>query len=840
MSTPLSNIDLLGNNASIASIRFAGDLPVGLVIGMALLAAGVVTVFYLRETRTLASPYSYLLPALRAVAVALVILILAGPVWHRRQVVGTLGRVVFAIDTSATMAVNDSQQADESQSRIRRAIRLLTGSELGITDEDTSDSVFPGLVDQLSDTHTLEVISFDSNTPNLLWASGADEESDRDGTSSFASLEAAIGAELSLSRGARTNLAAPLDVYGMELDTNGGQDTKLKNDEGSTQSRSAIVLMTDGQHNLGESPVLMAERLSLAGAKVMTLGFGSDEEPSDLGIASIEYPDNVAADGMLSGTLSVKHAGVFGKPVTLRIEHSGETVWEQVTTLPAQPVGDPAGSMQNKTVEIPFEIDVAPMAESARKGSPRGVSRDAVALDLVASVQMDVIDSASLNGNAVLDENNAMSFRVAASTRDRRLLIVDGSSRWETRYLRNVFGRDPAWQVDAVFAGVGTDRPTLVRGPNAGEFPSTLEAISSYDAIVLGEIPPEQWNKSDTALVKEYVSRGGGLIVIDGQYGRVDDLATKHLSEIVPVRIKLGQTTQPVSNVSLTSIGRDHPALSLSSSLQQDEQIWENLPAPQYAIKTEPQPGGEVWASVHFEDGSESPWIVTRLFGAGRVFYFASDQTWRWRYKVADDIHARFWNQMLGAVMQPPYSASDSFVAIGTDKVQYDVGESSIVRVRLQDPNGKPLGDATVDALLLSSDRVVATVPLRVDNRDRGTYQGQTAPLPKGEYEVRIRASGFDSSALQATTPIWVGSPEHVELRRLRLDRETLTQIASAGGGEYFHESEADKLLESLKPLSSGSVIETDYLVWQSFYWFWLIVGLLTMEWLLRKRAGLV
>jgi len=179
-------------------------------------------------------------------------------------------------------------------------------------------------------------------------------------------------------------------------------------------------------------------------------------------------------------------------------------------------------------------------------------------------------------------------------------------------------------------------------------------------------------------------------------------------------------------------------------------------------------------------------------------------------------------------------------VALGTDKIEYDVGESSTVRVRLQDTAGKPVGDATVDALLITDDRVIATVPLTVDDAARGTYRGQTPPLASGAYDVRIRASGFDSNALQATTPIWVGTRDTVELSRVSLDKNALVQITETAGGVYLHESSAEQILQTLRPLSSGTVIESDILVWQSFYWFWAIILLLATEWWMRKRAGLV
>ncbi|MDF1842727.1 MAG: hypothetical protein P1U77_14925 [Rubripirellula sp.] len=134
----------------------------------------------------------------------------------------------------------------------------------------------------------------------------------------------------------------------------------------------------------------------------------------------------------------------------------------------------------------------------------------------------------------------------------------------------------------------------------------------------------------------------------------------------------------------------------------------------------------------------------------------------------------------------------------------------------------------------------MATVPLMVDDAARGTYQGQTPALLRGAYEVRVRASGFDATALQASTPIWVGERDTMELSRVSLDPNGLRQIAEAGGGEYLHESSADELLNWLEPLSSGRVVESDTLVWQSFYWFWTIMMLLTVEWWMRKKAGLV
>ena len=780
----------------IASIRFAGDLHPTLVFAAAAVAAAVIYWIYFRESRSVAAPLRYFLPALRAAAVAFTILILAGPVWHRRQVVGTLGRVVFAVDASESMSMTDSFESETSPTRLRRALTMLTGDENG-----------PGWLESLQNTHQVDVIAFSSGEPTLVWSSSDEEPA----PSGFELTPDGQGTDLASGMGTTLATVASLASDEVQLPPQASAD------------RAALVVMSDGRDNTGNAPFELAERLESTGIAVHSFGLGSEDEPNDLGIVNVIRPENVASDGRLAGEVVLRSLGSLqdqdNAERVLRIEANGKVVWQ--TTV----------SGNAPLQKIPFDLDGAGILSEINGDNPRGVRRNSVVMDLRAAIDPPDVDT-----NA---KNNASPFRVSASTRDRRLLIMDGSSRWETRYLRNLFERDPSWTVDTLLFGKGTDQPTVQRGEEPGELPNTREAMARYDAIIMGEVPPDQFRNTDANLLRDFVTRGGGLILIDGQYGRLRKIAETELPELVPVNY-LDEERTVVSSVRPTNLGLDRPLMNLWGDKTAVEELWENLPAPASTAILDPQEGTEVLANSITADDRTSPWLVTRMFGSGRVFYLAADQTWRWRYKVADRFHARFWNQLLAAVMQPPYSAADEYLALGTDKVEYDAGDSSLIRVRIQDPKGKPVGDATVDALLMSGDQIVATVPLTVDDPARGTYQGKTPPLESGAYDIRIRASGFDSNALQASTPIWVGTPDLVELDRVSLSKATMQQIAESGGGKYFHESSGDDILDTLKPLSSGSVIESDILIWQSFYWFWAIVILLAAEWWLRKRAGLV
>jgi hypothetical protein len=74
----------------------------------------------------------------------------------------------------------------------------------------------------------------------------------------------------------------------------------------------------------------------------------------------------------------------------------------------------------------------------------------------------------------------------------------------------------------------------------------------------------------------------------------------------------------------------------------------------------------------------------------------------------------------------------------------------------------------------------------------------------------------------------------------LALNEDMLRQMSVASGGEYFREEQADGLLAKLAPLSAGNVLVTDTRLNESWWWFGIVVALLTIEWIIRKRAGML
>ncbi|MEI9896009.1 MAG: hypothetical protein WDN28_19605 [Chthoniobacter sp.] len=83
------------------------------------------------------------------------------------------------------------------------------------------------------------------------------------------------------------------------------------------------------------------------------------------------------------------------------------------------------------------------------------------------------------------------------------------------------------------------------------------------------------------------------------------------------------------------------------------------------------------------------PAVVERPFGAGKVMYQAFDDSWRWRYEVADQYHVRYWNQIANWMAELPFAVRDKLISLDAGALVYRPGDSADLRVRLRDGQGR-------------------------------------------------------------------------------------------------------------------------------------------------------
>lgn len=600
---------------------------------------------------------------------------------------------------------------------------------------------------------------------------------------------------------------------------------KLGADGKQPDQRGAVILFSDGQHNDGDSPIEAARVLGGKGTPIFPIGVGSHTRPRDLAIVKAGGPESVFYEDRYRGEVVLKDDVAVGQAFTVAIRDGDKIVWEQKLLSESKPLR-----------RIPFDFSVKELAEPRQRAlAATAAGADVTGFPIELSVRVTAAE-----GEREL-KNNESSLRFRAITQKRRILIVDGRPRWETRYLRNMFERDEQWEVHAVVADSRGGETGFARGDKPEHFPSEQARLDTYDLIFFGEVPPSLWKAGELQWIREFVEkRGGAVIFIDGSRGYLSEYKDTPIASLFPVEFNGGAGIRDgITRVSLTGRATQLAAFALSPERESNLETWSKLQAPHWLANTSPLPGSETLIEAEV-NGQKLPAGVARPFGAGKVYYQAFDDSWRWRYEVADLWHVKFWNQIANFTAEPPFSVRDKFVSLDAGGVTYQPGQMADLRVRLRDGEGRPVSNATVDAVLLKDGQKMATIRLAADESGGGLFRGRTAPLESGTYEVSVESAAIPESQLKARTNFKVEPRETGELTHLAMNEDLLRQIANASGGRYFREENLDRVLEYLAPMTQGRIVESDTILWQSWWWFLPIIGLLTTEWILRKRAGML
>jgi hypothetical protein len=482
---------------------------------------------------------------------------------------------------------------------------------------------------------------------------------------------------------------------------------------------------------------------------------------------------------------------------------------------------------------VPFEFAVKELAGERLKATAATAGYEV----LGATIDLRAVVS-GLEGDREAS-NNEGALRFRAVTQKRKILILDGRPRWETRYLRNLFQRDEKWEVNLVMAG-STNDAGFIRGDKDGTFPSDEKTLESYDMVIFGEVPKSALKDEEMKWLADFVNkRGGAMLFIDGARGTLRQYADTPIGPLLPVEWPAGAAgmRSGVKSLALSEKATTLGAFALSGDLGSNAETWTKLPAPHWLSGGQPLPGAEVLVEAEAGSG-KIPAAVMRPFGAGRVYYQGFDDSWRWRYEVGDLYHVKFWNQLASFVAEPPFAARDKYVQVDAGQLTYQPGAQADLRARLRGIDGKPVTDAAVSAVLFRDGTKVATIPLTPD--EGGLYRGKTAALEPGDYEMALDTAAVPEGQVKAKTQFKVTARESLERTMLALNEDLLRQVSLASGGEYYREEKVDDLLTKLAPLSSGQVIESDTVLWQSWWWFLPIVALLTLEWIIRKRSGML
>ena len=285
--------------------------------------------FYYRESRFTRAPFNWLLPSLRAAAFGLILAMLCGPTLVQEWLTGELSRVAVLIDSSASMALTESD-AQDADSRFERASRWLTSrseSDLGWLDRQRTRfhlKLFSfdhsrnndSNNDSSNDTTEIPLLwdsLLKSNEKWTRWPLQDNQVTQGDAPTTNASVgdyadgaQTALGDALSGLLRSSVPKSTSTDPSSNSLSSTSQSESAQDTSKLTAKPYSAVVVLSDGQSNSGESPSAVAERFAQASIPVFTIGYGRESEPEDLGVLGVDHTKTLFETDAFQGTARIK------------------------------------------------------------------------------------------------------------------------------------------------------------------------------------------------------------------------------------------------------------------------------------------------------------------------------------------------------------------------------------------------------------------------------------------------------------------------------------------------------------------------------------------------------
>jgi uncharacterized membrane protein len=452
-------------------------------------------------------------------------------------------------------------------------------------------------------------------------------------------------------------------------------------------------------------------------------------------------------------------------------------------------------------------------------------------------------------GEAV-DTNNRWDFQVKV-VRDRlRVLHLNGRPSWDSRFLREVLTNNP--KVDLLSFFILRTLTDDVDAPTAElsliPFPSNLllsDYLGSFDLVVFHNFRFKPFlDKKYLTNLKTYVEEGGAFLMIGGDLSfQNGGYKRTPVEEILPVTLK--HESEPYVDgefqMQISERLENHPVLKLESQKALNRKIWQSLPPLQGLNVGMIAAKGAQVLGISQAKKAKGPVMAARKVGEGRTMMIATDSSWFWNFRRVGEggsgrYYQKLWENILAWLTGDPETR---LLKVETDKEKYRENEKVLVQFKLLGEDYNPLPGQKVDlALETWPDRAsVVRQTLTTDDSGEGRYEFH--PGREGFFAARVSAK-VGNRTLNEKELFSVFSPR-VEFQKPRVQPELLKTLSEITGGVYEVLSPETRLNYLTFPNPDVEIKTSKLFVslWDNWGAYGLILGLLFLEWYVRRKSGL-
>ena len=625
----------------------------------------------------------------------------------------------------------------------------------------------------------------------------------------------------------------------------------------STEPFASVVLISDGADNVSRNLEEIATRFGREHVPLHTLCVGTSKESPAIRIESVETRPVYTRQATIHVLASIGARGLGGTQTEVRVLQDEKVISSQPITLKdnIQKI-----DLQFAALRDGFQTFALEIPADTREQQP-GTHRREFGLN-------------------VSDAKIRVLYMEATGEEDDHPEILD--LKWALE--------DEGFEVCALYHEQFKPTPPGLRDtpayvdPRNGEkiyrvahsrlgFPKTLEGLLHFDVVICSDIDRGMFTRDQLQNTVKFVEEfGGGFVMVGG----VTAFGAGHWNDtpwekIIPVEMQLEHDTAfDLFRPRIPPESENHPLLKLADEAGENRRIWtECFPHLGGFNRVDRAKPGAATLLVH-------PTLTTRYgpsvilaaqeIGKGRSMAFTTDTTSKWGYEFekywgepdakrkpapglpgmfpprasASDnrYYRRFWANAIRWLAANKIAREQASVQISLDRYETLPGQAVAGTAKVFDKTGAPVTGAQVTFSLLQDDKELLAVTATPDPI-AAAYCASLAPPAPGRFLVRARARISDQLEAEGRQ-LLLCQDRDMELSDTSARPELMAMIARNSGGQVLslgpHSPRLSAVLAGKQSLTKNYQYEP---LWDTWPYLATIVGLLTLDWIVRRRNGL-
>jgi hypothetical protein len=584
-----------------------------------------------------------------------------------------------------------------------------------------------------------------------------------------------------------------------------GEAVKSVEEKLKEKNLRGILIASDGANNLGEDPVWVAKSKEIP---IYTYGIGEYTPPQDMAIEKIVYPDIGYVDNKIPIQVDISQVGFDKLKIPITIKEISRAGGKTTLTQENLTLGSSGG-----TQTVDFAIT------SQEEGMHQ--------YELVIPEGKEEL----------VTENNRRIFSIKVLKSKIKVLVLTGTLNWEYTFLKRTLEKDK-----------NIDLNTLVYSKNrkiiAGRFPQGEKELNQFDILILVD-PPDFVFTQHEKEINDFVFKNGGAALFLLGKDFVEDKAFMETNSLLPFDLA-GAVIRysPISfNLELTQEGRLHPITRLVENSEENLKIWSELP-PFLGVISLGLPSKDAVTLATFRNSSNPgiilPGIVVRNYGKGKMMVTTVTPFWRWDFLLwgigkDNQSYQKLWNNSIRWLV----TREDlDLINIFTDKKIYKSGERINFSAKIFDQNYQKIKDASV-LLNVKKEASADSEMLSLSLDPMGDYIGTAGSLSPGKYLFKGEVFR-DETKVGSKTGEFTVEEYSLEDADLKTDFDLLKKMAEVSGGKFYEKDQIGNLVNDLDLSGKEEERTKEIQLWNYPLLLILMVGCLSAEWAIRKRAQLL